>query len=75
MSLKLVLLRIFGIDMLDLINKYLLDGEWFWDESQKSNFRELYYDLFQESFGQSARCWDKAINKVSKQIEINSKFV
>ena len=56
--------------MLDLINKYLLDGEWFWDESQKSNFRELYYNLFQESFGQSARCWDKAIKKVNNQLKL-----
>ncbi len=53
---------------LDLIKEYIENKEFFWSDKDQEAFRQLYYKLFYESFGQSRKCWDIAINKVYKQI-------
>jgi len=53
---------------LDLIQDYIDTNEFLWDNQTQQSFRNLYYKLFLESFGQSRRCWDIAIKKVHKEI-------
>jgi hypothetical protein len=38
------------------------------DKEDKDSFRQWYFELFLESFGQSRRCWVNAIKKLYKGI-------
>ena len=55
----------------ELIAEYNNTEEMIWSEVDRNKFRQWYYELFLESFGQSRRCWDLAIKKLYKDI---SKF-
>jgi hypothetical protein len=37
-------------------------------KEDKNMFRQWYFELFLESFGQSRRCWVNAINRLDKEI-------
>lgn len=52
----------------NLINQYLDTGEFFWNEDEKVEFRQLYYKLFCEKFGESRLCWRNAIIKAHKEL-------
>ena len=51
-----------------LIDDYLKTDLLIWSEEDRNKFRQWYYELFLESFGQSRRCWVNAINKLIKEI-------
>lgn len=51
-----------------LIAEYIKTENFFWSEEEQNKFRQWYFELFQESFGQSRRCWDLAIRKIYKSI-------
>lgn len=52
-----------------LIAEYNKSELFFWDEENKNKFRQWYYEIFLEPFGQSRRCWVNSIKKLSKSIE------
>jgi hypothetical protein len=52
-----------------LIDGYLKTDLLFWHEEDRNKFRQWYYELFLESFGQSRRCWVNSINRLVKEIK------
>ena len=52
-----------------LIAEYIKTDLMIWSEEDRNKFRQWYYELFLESFGQSRRCWDIALRKIYKTIE------
>ena len=52
-----------------LINEYIKTDLLIWSEEDRNKFRQWYFELFLESFGQSRRCWLNAISKLIKTIE------
>jgi hypothetical protein len=51
-----------------LIAEYIKTDLLIWSEEDRNKFRQWYFELFLESFGQSRRCWVNAINKLNKEI-------
>jgi hypothetical protein len=51
-----------------LIAEYINTDLLLMDKEDKDSFRQWYFELFLESFGQSRRCWINAINKLNKKI-------
>jgi hypothetical protein len=51
-----------------LIAEYIKTDLLIWSEEDRNKFRQWYFELFLESFGQSRRCWVNAIMKLNKEI-------
>jgi hypothetical protein len=51
-----------------LIAEYINTDLLLMDKEDKDSFRQWYFELFLESFGQSRRCLVNAINKLNKKI-------
>jgi hypothetical protein len=51
-----------------LIAEYIKTDLILWSEEDWNKFRQWYYEIFLESFGQSRRCRINAINKLNKEI-------
>lgn len=51
-----------------IIAEYINTDLLLMDKEDKDNFRQWYFELFLESFGQSRRCWVNSINRLVKEI-------
>jgi hypothetical protein len=51
-----------------IIAEYINTDLLLMDKEDKDSFRQWYFELFLESFGQSRRCWVNAIKKLYKGI-------
>ncbi len=52
----------------ELIAEYNNTEEMIWSEVDRILIRAWYYEVFLESFGQSRRCWMRAIERMKKEI-------